>query len=60
MTCVIVPNHISDAINRALDAALAEHPLAAPDRDRFYSVLLDYFNEHGVVPEFSLERQVDA
>ena len=50
----IVPNVLSEAINKRLDAAFAEVPEARKDRDVFYHQLLDYFNEYGVVPEFDL------
>lgn len=54
---VIVPNYVHDAIQSKLDAALAEVPDAAPDRDIFYQTLLNYFDEHGVLPEFSLVKR---
>lgn len=53
---VIVPNHLSNAIYQRVDAAIEKVPDAAPDREHFYSVLLSHFNEHGVIPEFSLEK----
>ena len=52
---VIVPNEVSDAIDAALDKALAVVPDAAKDRNYFYQVLLDHFDKYGEVPEFSLE-----
>lgn len=57
MRTVIVPNALADEINRKLDAAIAEVPGAAKDREALYSSLLAYFDEHGVVPDFSLERR---
>ncbi len=53
---VIVPNELADAINAALDAAYAKNPEAAVDREAHFSSLLDYFDEHGKLPEFSFER----
>jgi len=53
---VIVPNSLRDAINAKLDAALASCPDAVKDRDALYSQLLDYFDEHGEVPDFTLDR----
>lgn len=50
----IVPDSLRDAINAKLDAALAEVPDAAPDRDLFYEQVLSYFNQHGVLPDFSI------
>ena len=55
---VIVPNSLRAQIYQAIDEQLAEHPDAAPDREIFYETLLSYFNEHGVVPDFSLQRKV--
>lgn len=54
---VIVPDSLRNAINAKLDTAIAEHPDAECDRDALYAQLLAYFNEHGVVPDFSLERK---
>ena len=53
---VIVPNSLRDAINEKLDAAIAEVPDAEKDREVLYSQLLAYFNENGVVPNFSLVK----
>jgi hypothetical protein len=53
---VIVPNSLRDAINAKLDAAIAQAPDAEKDRDVLYGQLLAYFNEHGVVPDFSLVK----
>ena len=57
MTCVIVPNSLSAAIYKKVDAAIAGAPDAAPDREYFYGVLLDYFNEHGEIPDFELKAK---
>ena len=56
--CVIVPNYISDSIYEKVDAEIAKHPDAAPDREYFYGVLLDHFDQHGTIPDFSLEKKV--
>ena len=53
---VIVPNSLRDAINAKLDTAIAACPDAAKDRDALYSQLLDYFDEHGEVPDFHLTK----
>ena len=52
---VIVPNEIRDAINTKLDAEIVKHPNAEKERDALYHQLLAYFNEHGVIPDFSLK-----
>ena len=57
MTMVIVPNSLRDAIMERLDAEIAKHPGAEKDRDVLYSQLLGYFDEHGVIPDFSLEKK---
>lgn len=31
-------------------------PDAAKDREELYRQLLEYFNDHGVVPDFSLKK----
>ena len=51
---VIVPNVLSDAINKKLDAAFEKVPEAAKDRDVLYHKLLEYFDEYGVVPDFDV------
>jgi hypothetical protein len=53
---VIVPESLRVAIDAKLDAALAECPGAAPDRPVLFEQLLAHFNEHGEVPEFTLEK----
>jgi hypothetical protein len=53
---VIVPNNLRDAINAKLDAALALVPDAAKDREHLYGQLLAHFDEHGVLPDFQIQR----
>ena len=50
----IIPNSLRDAISAKLDAAIAECPAAEEDREVLYEQLLDYFDEHGRIPDFSL------
>lgn len=56
---VVVPNDLSDAIYGKIDAAIAECPDAASGRDIFYEQILGYFNEHGVIPDFSLVKSAE-
>lgn len=61
MTAYIVPNELSDLINKKLDEAYANLPpeekeLAIADRNFHYSMLLHHFIEDGVVPDFSLVK----
>lgn len=53
---MIVPNELRDEINSRLDAAIAEHPEAEKDRDELESMLLGYYDEHGIIPDFSLRK----
>ena len=50
----VVPNHLRDELQKRLDAQIVLHPDAEKDRDFLYSQLLEYVNEHGAVPDFSL------
>lgn len=56
MTFVIVPNSLRDAINEKLDAAYLECPEAAIDRENHCRAMLEYFDEHGHLPEFELRK----
>lgn len=56
MRTVIVPNELHDEIMRRLDEAYIKTPDAAVDRDAHYHALLEHFDEHGTLPDFSLER----
>lgn len=57
MNLVITPNSLRDAINAKLDAAIAACPAAQKDREELYRQLLQYFNEHGELPDFSLAKK---
>lgn len=58
MRTVIVPNSLRNAINAKLDAELAKCPDAEKDREYLYGQLLAHFDEHGEIPEFSLEKKI--
>jgi hypothetical protein len=53
----IVPDSLRNAINAKLDAALADVPGAAKDRDHLYHELLCFFNENGYLPKFSIGKK---
>lgn len=57
MAFLIVPDFVHDAINAKIDAALAETPEASDGRRHFYEVLLDHYNRHGELPEFTLVKR---
>ena len=56
MSMVIVPDVLHEAIKRKLDAAIVLWPDAQEDYEHLYSQLLDYYNEHGEIPDFSLTK----
>lgn len=56
MTCVIVPNYLRDQIYEMVDAAIAKCPEAAVDREIFYQTVLNYYDQHGALPEIELKR----
>ena len=57
MPIVIVPNVLADAINKRLDDAFLLCPEAVKDRDHLYHQLLEYFDEHGIIPEFEIKKK---
>ena len=54
---VIVPNELRDAINAKIDTALKACPEVASRREEIYRDLVGYFNEHGEIPEFTLQAK---
>lgn len=57
---LVVPNYLAAEINALLDAEIAKVPDAAKDRDVLYSQILEYVNDHGVLPQFSLVKRERA
>ena len=51
MKLVIVPDSLRHAIDAQLDAVLAAAPEAACARKEMFQVLLEYFDEHGCLPD---------
>lgn len=54
---VIVPDSLRNAIDAKLDEAFLACPDAEKDRDELFRQLLAYFNDHGVVPDFTLAKR---
>lgn len=52
--CLIVPNYVSEAINAAIDKALAGRACETGEREHIYQLLLAHFDVHGVIPDFNL------
>lgn len=53
---MIVPNYLSEEIYKKVDAQLEICPNLKPHREDIYNKILRYFDEHGVIPDFSLEE----
>ncbi len=54
---LIVPTYIHDAIHAAIDTALDGRILLDEEREMIYSQLLDHFNDHGLIPQFTLKEK---
>lgn len=57
MKMILVPNYIEDATHAKLDAAFVHNPEAETERAELYQQLLNYFDEYGVIPDFSLQKK---
>ena len=57
MSIAIVPNVLSDAINRKLDEAFKACPDAEKERESLFGKLLAYFDEYGELPDFTLTKK---
>lgn len=61
MNLVIVPNYVSEAIHEKMAAAFLLRPEPYwPSSDSWnglYQQLLSYFDDHGVIPEFSVTKR---
>lgn len=60
MSLIILPNYISDEIDRRIDEAIADTPDAAADRELFRETLIAHFAETGQVASFTLVKASDA
>lgn len=54
MSIVIVPEHVHEAIKAALEKELALYPPGHAAYKKLYGQLLEYYNEHGKIPEFTI------
>jgi len=57
MRLVIVPYNLRIAIYEAIDKQLELCQEARPDREYFYQALLEYFDKHGIIPDFKIEKK---
>jgi hypothetical protein len=53
----IIPNELRSAIEKKLSAAFLKAPEAQKDKDIYFNQLLEYFDEHGEIPDFELIRK---
>lgn len=56
---LVVPNDLSDLIHAAITKALGGRPCDDESRDVLYRQLLDYYDEHGVIPDFDLRATTE-
>ncbi len=57
----VIPTAILERVDRMLDEQLANAPAdAVKDRETLKGQILDYIDEHGVIPEFTIERRPQA
>lgn len=59
MKIVIVPNSLRDEIYARIDKVLDGRLISDSDREIIYSLILAYFDEHGVIPDFNLEKRLE-
>ena len=52
---VVIHDHVREAINARLDAAIAEVPDAAKERERLYQEIINFYSEYGQLPNFTLK-----
>jgi len=53
---VIVPESLYNSIHARLDELFKQFPDAEKDREHLYHQVLDYFDQFGRLPEFTIER----
>ena len=57
MTFLIVPNILTDAIYKKIDSFIEEHPDKEQDRKYLYRLLVNAYNEHGVIGDIEIEEE---
>lgn len=60
MRLVIVPNALSDAIHAAINKALDGRPCEPEEREDIYAAILAHYDEHGVIPDFTLTAKAEV
>lgn len=54
----IVPNTLSEKLYQMIDDQLEKMPELKKDRENIYHDLLNYYDEHGVIPDFKIEPKI--
>ncbi len=60
---ILIPDYIQHAMDERLDKAIAEAPdpeIAKTEREGYADLLLDFFGQHGYIPDFSLAVREEA
>lgn len=57
MRVVLVPNELRDEIYKRVDTAIEKNPQFKDQRESIYKEILEYFDWHGTIPDFSLEHR---
>ncbi len=57
---VIVHDELRDAIYRCVDDEIKRSGAPVDERDQHYMTLLSYYDEHGVIPDFTLQKKDPA
>jgi len=60
MSCIILPGWLKHTIDARLDAALVACPEAKKDREALFKQLVWYFDRHGHLPDFTIEKSCDS
>ncbi len=56
---VIVPNHVSEAINAEIERFLKINPAAEKDRQAMFDDLLAVYDEHGIIAKLTINTNFD-
>jgi len=59
MKVYIVPNEVSEAINKKLNDAFREIEISSDERQVHFDTLLEYFNDHGIIPDFKVTKTME-
>lgn len=58
MRVVIVLNQLRDSIYEKIDSQLENLPHLKEKREEIYNQLLNYYDDHGIIPDFNIEPVV--